>query len=497
MNSRCDMKKKSLIIILIFVCIILFLSCGLSLFLINHNTISKNNNDDVQEQNNEKNPETVIDEKENVLKNEYSFELGDPFPTINYFVPDIPGILKIYFNEEEISQIAHIGEYKVIIAINEETYESKMIVTDTKVPALKLKSITIKKGISYTLNDFIDSIEEKSQYEISFTDPKMSSYTEKGTYNIEIKVVDESGNETIEKTTLVIESIKENNSEINNNSNTSTSNNKPNSSTNNSTNNAGNTTNNNNNTNNNVTDNNTSNNINTNTGNNNTSNNNTGSNNTDKEESQDSKVEEPEEVVMISYESKEDVTTETKYGTVINKIVKYYLATYSDGSTEKYGNNVSYTFDYSNFQTSTSSMLAEARSISSSSLSKQKDMLGYINQYRTEKGVANLTLDSNLSIAATIRAMELAYTNAKYGHSRPDGSSWFTVVTEVYGTTYSSGENYAAGTNYTEASAPSTALKNSPGHYSNMISENYQKVGIGVVSVPFGYKNYWVQLFAK
>ena len=122
-------------------------------------------------------------------------------------------------------------------------------------------------------------------------------------------------------------------------------------------------------------------------------------------------------------------------------------------------------------------------------------MLSYINEYRSEVGVSVLTLDETLSVAATIRAMELAYTNVEYGHNRPNGSSYATVITEVYGYPSFYGENLAGGTSYSTAKAASEGLKGSSGHYANMINKNFTKVGIGYVYVPFGYRYYWVQLF--
>lgn len=64
------------------------------------------------------------------------------------------------------------------------------------------------------------------------------------------------------------------------------------------------------------------------------------------------------------------------------------------------------------------------------------------NNYRSLVGVSSLTLDSSLVEAASIRAKELSDS---FSHTRPNGSSCFTVLSELgisYGT---AGENIAAG----------------------------------------------------
>ena len=64
------------------------------------------------------------------------------------------------------------------------------------------------------------------------------------------------------------------------------------------------------------------------------------------------------------------------------------------------------------------------------------------NNYRSLVGVPSLTLDSSLVEAANIRAKELSDS---FSHTRPNGSSCFTVLSELgisYGT---AGENIAAG----------------------------------------------------
>ena len=97
------------------------------------------------------------------------------------------------------------------------------------------------------------------------------------------------------------------------------------------------------------------------------------------------------------------------------------------------------------------------------------------NNYRSLVGVSSLTLDSSLVEAASIRAKELSDS---FSHTRPNGSSCFTVLSELgisYGT---AGENIAAG--YSSPQSVMEGWRSSSGHYQNIISSKFKKIGIGV-----------------
>ena len=112
------------------------------------------------------------------------------------------------------------------------------------------------------------------------------------------------------------------------------------------------------------------------------------------------------------------------------------------------------------------------------------------NNYRSLVGVPSLTLDSSLVEAANIRAKELS---DGFSHTRPNGSSCFTVLSELgisYGT---AGENIAAG--YSSSQSVMEGWRSSSGHYQNIISSKFKKIGIGVNIVNNQY--YWVQIFSN
>lgn len=112
------------------------------------------------------------------------------------------------------------------------------------------------------------------------------------------------------------------------------------------------------------------------------------------------------------------------------------------------------------------------------------------NNYRSLVGVSSLTLDSSLVEAANIRAKELSDS---FSYTRPNGSSCFTVLSELgisYGT---AGENIAAG--YSSSQSVMEGWRSSSGHYQNIISSKFKKIGIGVNIINNQY--YWVQIFSN
>ncbi|MBR6045449.1 MAG: Ig-like domain-containing protein [Ruminococcus sp.] len=112
-----------------------------------------------------------------------------------------------------------------------------------------------------------------------------------------------------------------------------------------------------------------------------------------------------------------------------------------------------------------------------------QNMLKLVNAERSAKGVGALTLDKELTAAAMQRAAEIS---VDFNHYRPNGELCFTVSNKA------GGENIAANGSL-NASGAFEQWKNSSGHYANMISEDFQSIGIGVFSSG-GYV-YWVQLF--
>ena len=121
-----------------------------------------------------------------------------------------------------------------------------------------------------------------------------------------------------------------------------------------------------------------------------------------------------------------------------------------------------------------------------------------INAERTKNGLSALKMDATLLEGAMQRAAESVVVGAAYSydeidsslaHSRPDGSSCFTVNDKVQG------ENIAYG-----QKSPSEVVNqwmNSTGHRQNILSSSWKSVGIGVVYVNGDYYYYWAQAFSS
>ncbi|MCD8314426.1 MAG: InlB B-repeat-containing protein [Firmicutes bacterium] len=91
------------------------------------------------------------------------------------------------------------------------------------------------------------------------------------------------------------------------------------------------------------------------------------------------------------------------------------------------------------------------------------------------------------------RAAEQAFY---FGHVRPDGTGWDTVLDqEEFGyPNYLSGGENAAG-NYTSPSAVMNGWMNSAGHKATLMRDDFTAVGVGCFTTGAGY-TYWIQIFA-
>lgn len=118
-------------------------------------------------------------------------------------------------------------------------------------------------------------------------------------------------------------------------------------------------------------------------------------------------------------------------------------------------------------------------------------VLALINEQRASAGLAPLVMNASAQQAAGIRASELVST---FSHTRPDGSSCYTILDQAgigYGV---AGENIAAGQN--SASSVMNSWMNSVGHRDNILNAGYSQVGIACYYDPSSpYTYYWVQLF--
>lgn len=197
------------------------------------------------------------------------------------------------------------------------------------------------------------------------------------------------------------------------------------------------------------------------------------------------------QVVSTETEEEKEVLEE-KYGTKKIKSSYYNVIKYDDGTVDKQYNYSNTYYDKSGFNASTNDLIGEARNVASQNNGIYREVVNYVNNYRSAAGVASINLDNELSVAATIRAMEMAYSSRGMSHTRPNGSDCFTIFNEL-GISYTFGlaENVAAG--QTSASMVAQSWYNSPGHRQNMENSTYTKIGIGMYEL--GGVKYWAQLF--
>ena len=111
-----------------------------------------------------------------------------------------------------------------------------------------------------------------------------------------------------------------------------------------------------------------------------------------------------------------------------------------------------------------------------------------VNAERAKYGLSALTVDTRVQQAALVRAKETAQS---FSHTRPNGSSFSTALTEAGVSYRTAGENIAYG-----QSTPQQVMNawmNSSGHRANILNANYTTIGVGYTVI--NGTAYWAQLF--
>lgn len=104
-------------------------------------------------------------------------------------------------------------------------------------------------------------------------------------------------------------------------------------------------------------------------------------------------------------------------------------------------------------------------------------LLALTNEKRIENGLSPLTLNNQLSVAASSKADDMFIKNY-WSHNSPDGTSpWDFIKGAGYTYTYA-GENLARG--FDNPSDVVNAWMASPEHRKNMLSPNYQNIGFAI-----------------
>ncbi len=107
-----------------------------------------------------------------------------------------------------------------------------------------------------------------------------------------------------------------------------------------------------------------------------------------------------------------------------------------------------------------------------------------VNEERVDAGLEELDWDLDLETAAMVRAEE---SSDVFSHTRPDGTQWYTVNSEIMG-----GENLAWG--QTSAGQVVDEWMASPAHRDNILFDEFGTVAIAIYQEDDG-TNYWALEF--
>lgn len=188
-----------------------------------------------------------------------------------------------------------------------------------------------------------------------------------------------------------------------------------------------------------------------------------------------------------------------KYGTKKITYQREVVYKYSSGCERIVYSSIDTTFDKSGYNATTQDLIPEAREVIQQNTEVINTVLRKTNEYRIEAnnkkidGVNNrsqLVLDNKLNLAATVRALEMAYSGV-FEHTRPNGTKWSTAILECGGTRGFLGENIAKG--YANAESVSNGWKTSASHYENLIRPGFNRIGIGYYDL--NGTTYWAQEF--
>ena len=112
------------------------------------------------------------------------------------------------------------------------------------------------------------------------------------------------------------------------------------------------------------------------------------------------------------------------------------------------------------------------------------EVLAIVNKERAKVGLSPLTMDQDLLEAAMKRAAESC---VDFSHTRPNQTMCSSASSKM------NGENIAAGSR--TADGIMTIWMNSPGHRANILTDDYQSIGVGCFEQ--GDTWYWVQAFGS
>lgn len=119
-----------------------------------------------------------------------------------------------------------------------------------------------------------------------------------------------------------------------------------------------------------------------------------------------------------------------------------------------------------------------------------------VNEERTSRGIAALTLNSRLTELAVLKSTDMR-NNDYFSHTSPTYGTPSQML-DRFGVAWRAyGENIAEGQATPEAVMRS--WMNSPGHRANILDPRFTDIGVGYVggTSTSRYQHYWTQLFIQ
>ena len=121
--------------------------------------------------------------------------------------------------------------------------------------------------------------------------------------------------------------------------------------------------------------------------------------------------------------------------------------------------------------------------------STSSDFFSLLNAERIAAGRSSVSEQSSLATAASLHAQDMGL-KSYFSHTSLDGTAFSTRIKNQGYVYRAAGENIAYSWGKPDASVAFTLWKNSPGHYTNMISTSYTEAGFGFYYD--GVKTYYV-----
>lgn len=118
-----------------------------------------------------------------------------------------------------------------------------------------------------------------------------------------------------------------------------------------------------------------------------------------------------------------------------------------------------------------------------------KQVVELVNKERSKAGLNALSIDENIETAAMVRSREI---EKSFSHTRPNGSSFSTALSESGVKFMGAGENIAWGQRSPEEVM--NGWMNSSGHRANILNSSFKKIGVAYYVGANG-RTYWTQLF--